>query len=79
MATKYREITVNYQNLDETIDQMQTLFNILSRGNGTSSVWFMARDTISGYLLIDGNIVEQEARYLRNTAYHFEKITAYIL
>lgn len=57
MATKYREITVNYQNLDETIEQMQTLFNIFSRGNGTSSIWFMARETKSGYLLIDGNIL----------------------
>lgn len=79
MATKYREITVNYQNLDETIEQMQTLFNIFSRGNGTSSIWFMARETNSGYLLIDGNIVEQEAKYLRNPDYHFEKIQAYIL
>ena len=79
MATKYRDITVNNDNLDETIETMQRLFNLFSRGNGTSSIWFMGRDTVSGYLLIDGNIVEQEASYLKNPAHHFEKITAYIL
>lgn len=79
MAIKYRDIIVNNENIDETIETMQRLFDIFSRGNRTSSIWFMGRETISGYLLIDGNIVEQEARYLKNPAYHFEKITAYIL
>lgn len=79
MANKYRDIIVNNENIDETIETMKRLFDIFSRGNGTSSIWFMGRDTVSGYLLIDGNIVEQEARYLKNPSYHFEKISAYIL
>ena len=79
MAIKYREITVNNDNLGETIETMQRLFDLFSRGNGTSSIWFMGRDTISGYLLIDGNIVEQEARYLMNPHHHFDKITAYVI
>lgn len=79
MATKYRDIIVNNDNIDETIETMQRLFDLFSRGNGTSSIWFMGRDTVSGYLLIDGNIVEQEALYLKNPNYRFEKIAAYIL
>ncbi len=79
MAIKYRTITVNHDNLQETIDQMHSLFNLFSRGNGTSSVWFMSREEKSGYLLIDGNIVEQEARCLANPEYQFDKITVYIL
>lgn len=79
MATKYRELTVNNDNLEETVETMQELFDLFSRGNGTSSIWFMGRDTVSGYLLIDGNIVEQEARYLTNPRYHFDTITAYLI
>lgn len=79
MATKYRTLTVNHDNLNETIEKMHELYHLFERSNGTSSVWFMARDEKSGYLLIDGNIVEQEARYLSNPKYQFDKITVWLL